>query len=1124
MSGSSTGVVTAPTIPQPTAPGQIVGLVLQNTGAGALAPQEVTFGQIFTEGAVPAGGQLFATVNGVQVPVQMDVKTTYPDGSAQSAVLTMEQPALAANSSTGVMLSLAPAGTTPPAAIGLASALANSNYSLSVDLNLHNADGTTTPLSVNVVSAMEAALQNGTATYWLQGSQATQARVDIPVTGSLHLTVDLTAYADGTFSADVQFNNDLAPTTSGDSPTYLPAGTLTYDAAIVQNGSTAYSVSNLTQYQYQDWHQLVYSNGSGPQVNIQHDIAYLEQTGAIANYDLTTGVSTTTLSGEASALSAAGWNTPLAANGVTQYMPMTGGRGDIGPTTAANTIWLMTQNAQAAQYALGQANAAGAVPWHYFNPATGQWLTTNDYANLWTDPGYHTNGTTVLAQPVSTSTGWTADLSHQPNLAYDAYLLTGSRYYLDQMNAQAAWSESGYWPYPRNSGQGIVVTGNQVRGSAWELRQLVDSAYASPNGSAMKAYFTQMVNNNFAYLLQQIPTWTTQQGTAHGYLPENWGSTPEVAPWQQDYFASTVIAAAEMGNQQAVTFLKWESNFLVGRFLPQPGWNQHDGAAYQLIAYNTSTGTFYTSWAQIEQATAAAGLSNGSGWSQSQGDYASLALQSLAGVVTVSDSAIGAGTFTNIDTANALYAYGWLLGSGAPYIDQGTLASVGVQFNIVPRLSDGQLLTANHIVLSQDTTATTIQGTNADQLLYAGSGNDTVIGGSGINILFAGSGNDTLLGGANNDYLYGGSGKDLLYAAGGTNFLEAGTGGTAFVLSTADSGNDTIAGFQVGRDQLDLVAANNVALTTAQIQALIAGATTDSAGNVVLTLSSTHTVTIDGVSLAQLSTSLFGNGSGYGSGAPITGGGGGGGNDPTLNTSGNTVTGGSALLTVTDNAGGNTINGGSGGLVLTATAYGDTVTTTAGATDTLSLTGGDTVTALGNDTVTTLGTIHLQAGAGTLNFTGGAGMATILGGSGGFSLTSGSGGMNFTAGSGSGSITDGSGTDTVTGGSGALTINEGGGTLNFTAGSGNTTINQTTGGGTFIFGKGNTTVNTGSGANVFKLIGGHDGGTDIINNFRFGFDTVQFSGISVQSESWSGSGILLTMNDGTHFDLMFAAN
>ena len=85
-----------------------------------------------------------------------------------------------------------------------------------------------------------------------------------------------------------------------------------------------------------------------------------------------------------------------------------------------------------------------------------------------------------------------------------------------------------------------------------------------------------------------------------------------------------------MGNADALTFLNWEANFLVGRFLNSAnGFNPHDGAAYNLIVGN-GTGTNYKTWAQIEQATIAAGASNGNGWANSDGYYAELAAQTFS--------------------------------------------------------------------------------------------------------------------------------------------------------------------------------------------------------------------------------------------------------------------------------------------------------------------------------------------------------------------------------------------------------------------------------------------------------------------------------------------------------------
>jgi hypothetical protein len=829
-------------VPQPSGPGQVVGLVLQNPTAGSLAAREITFGMTFAKGQVPSGQLLLATIGGVKVAVQMDVKTAYADGSVDTAVLTMVQPQLTANGSEGVMLSLGGAAAAAP--LSLAALTSAAAYNFTVALAIHSADGTTTPYTFNVGQLLRQALANGTVSYWLQGPQATQGRIDVPVTGSLHLTFDITRYADGSTSTDVQFNNDIAMSASG--------GTLVYDTTITQNGTVVLQQNAITEYQYQTWDQEFWSNGT-PQVNVQHDIQALENAGAVQAYDVTNGVDTSSITAEAAQMLGAGFGI-LGNAGLTEYMPTTGGRADIGPTTLANTIWLMTQNASAAQYALAQAAASGSVPWHLFDPATGTYLAVTNDPTLWVDPRGGSSGTTGLTQMVpdfwsqsDPGSGWAVDPAHEPDPDYVDYLLTGDRYYLDQLNAEASYDILDETPSARLDGEGIVADSyTQVREQAWSLREVVEAAYANPDGSAEKTYFSQIMNNNFQYLLQEAASVTAIEGDAFGYILWGQGNgwNGNTAPWQQDYFATTVVLAAEQGSAPAARLLAWESNFLVGLFnSAAAGFATYDGAAYQVVTWQN--GQWLQTWAQIEQATAAAGYAGNGTWaSLAYPAYRAEALSVLAG------------DFTVTQTPDALKAYGWLLASSGI---TPAWEAANPTWDIVPRLSDGNYIDASNENIRNDSGTTTIQGSNNDQLIFEqGSGNVTIVGGSGINVLFAGSGNDTLQGGRGPDFLYGGTGTDVLAGGAGSNYLEAGTGATTFLLNVLDTARDIIGDFKVGIDHLHVIAAGGTADTSAQILALLGGATQDGAGDAVLHLSADHEVTLQGIGVHTLSAGLFG--------------------------------------------------------------------------------------------------------------------------------------------------------------------------------------------------------------------------------------------------------------------------
>ncbi len=985
---------TSPLIPQAASPGQLVGLVLQNTSGVATGLTEVSFGQVFKAGAVSPGAQLYAMVTGAdgsasEVAVQLDAKTFNADGSVATSVLSFLAPAIAANASSNVMLSVGPA-LANAAPLDLAAAL--KNYSLTVDLAVQTgtaAAPATTNVHIDAVAAMQAALANGTASFWQSGPNASQARVIVPVTGSMQMVFDITANANGTFATDVQFDNDEAwvQNSSGKLVTGTAAtdqgGTVTYNETITQNGSVVSQQSNVTQYQYQNWHKVVTTQPSLAQINIQHDVAYLEATGAVQNYDLTTGIPAGDIAGYVQTMASApnsattsalgsGYGQPLAANGVDPGMNGTGSRPDIGPTTNVNSDWLMTQNATVAQYALGEADAAGAVPWNMQNGTTGLPLTTLTDVNLWTDPrGGPYSGSSGLVQNPNNGNNWEVDTSHQPDLSYDPYILTGSRYNFDELQQQAAYSVTSQWPAwqqrSRNAVSDLIVNGNQVRGAAWELRQVDEAAATALPGSAMQSYFTGVENDNFAWLVSQEAGWTAQQGQAYGWLPGVYGNNGNYGPWEQDFLSIVVAQAAEQGNALAKQFMAWEDNFIVGRFLQAAnGFLPADGIAYTLQFYDPKSGLDYQTWAQIEQVTASYGLSNGpnpnaTGWAHSQGYYGQLALASLAGVITVfgSDTAQG---------HQAIQAYGWLLASGAPFINMPTSG----QYSIVPRLADGNLLTRNDLLIGTDAAGATntlsLATQTQDQLITAGAGNDTLKGGTGINILFGGSGNDQLIGGPGNDLLYGGAGATTLYAAAGTNYLQAGTGPDTFILNPNDAATDTIQGFRIGIDQLAIVGGD-----PGVIQTLVSTATADAAGNAVLHLSPTHDVTLTGVSL----TSLM-NDSPYNAefiplvltvaeqtnAAGVT----------TLQNSGERIAGGAAALTIIDNQGANTINGGAGGLTLVAGA-GDLISTSQSAKNNVTISDQNSLTANGADAITVKGIgniIHLAGGNSSISLLAGA--------------------------------------------------------------------------------------------------------------------------------------------------------
>src|SRR5207249_6821163 len=125
---------------------------------------------------------------------------------------------------------------------------------------------------------------------------------------------------------------------------------------------------------------------------------------------------------------AAGKTGPLSPALVTQAMPTTGGRVDIGPETAWTARFLLSQDQGAEQVMLANADASGSVPWHFRDEATGQYVSIDNHPKLWidyrgADPALY--GADALPTAYAPGGGWAPDTAHEPSLSYVPYLVTG---------------------------------------------------------------------------------------------------------------------------------------------------------------------------------------------------------------------------------------------------------------------------------------------------------------------------------------------------------------------------------------------------------------------------------------------------------------------------------------------------------------------------------------------------------------------------------------------------------------------------------------------------------------------------------------------------------------------------
>jgi hypothetical protein len=246
------------------------------------------------------------------------------------------------------------------------------------------------------------------------------------------------------------------------------------------------------------------------------------------------------------------------------------------------------------------------------------------------------------------------------------------------------------------------------------------------------------------------------------------------------------------------------------------------------------------------------------------------------------------------------------------------------------------------------------------------SGNGTAVLDGGAYSVTGGVGNDSFTLQAGSTGLSLGNGNDTVSYLSGSDTIYAGYGTDLFSITDAKgaSGTLTINNFQPGNDALSFTGFGATAVKSGS----------DVNGNTILLLNDGVTVDVVGVVLPGYAPVGSSGGGTTSSGGTI------------LTGSGQSITGGSGLLTITDNGGGNTIAGGTGGLDAIS-VQSDVVTTKAKASNTVTLSGYDSFTGGGGDMIAVAGQHNLVADAGSASVTLSSTGNTVQGGGGLLSIT-----------------------------------------------------------------------------------------------------------------------------------------
>lgn len=766
-----------PRLPKPEKTADIVAVRLVNHQPHPMAGP-VTFGQVFQPGDWPKGKPLAARYQGARLPLQWDIKATHPDGSVRHAILTVTAPEVAAGQAADVLLTKN--GTAPQAAAPTLAEIA-ARLAVTIEVTFGNSGRTV------VVDAAQVLHESPVKT-WLAGPLLREVSVTRSVSKGLRLIFNIRGYKNGALQTDIVFATDHAFTTGTDN--------LVYDVTIRNNGQRVFERNALDHHHKATWHHTVPS-GPLPKLSVVRDMDYLLKTGTVPLYDFSMGTSEAVLNETADALARAD-NGPMGMATVTPYMPGTGGRPDIGPLPTWAARYLASQDPRAEKLLFANADAAGSIPWHFVDEKTGEIARIDDYPKLWLD--YRDKSGLLRAQFTTKGTDWNPDVAHLPSMTYLPYLLTGSQYYLNEMQAAANYVMASMNPGYRGYQKGLVDR-HQLRGQAWALREVSNAAFILPDDHPLKGYFRERLANNLSHYIDNYlpndPATDEISGAVH--YPS--GERGKISPWQDDYFTMILGWIAQRGNPQAQQLLAWKSNFTAGRFLAEGyGFPPIAGTSYRLYLYEiiNKKKVWFENWQQVTETTfqqqdkALPTELNYPDWA---GGYAALARAATASLVSNGDT-------------RALEAYGFIA-SETPNLPRDYAKDP--TFALAVEVG-GQRIAKTDEAIGSDI-SDTMTGGPENNLLHGRGGDDDIRGGTGLDALFGGYGKDAVAGGKGDDVLFGnagddrlngGPGDDRLKGGPGSDRLSGGPGADIFVFDHINEAGDIITDFTPGEDRLDL--------------------------------------------------------------------------------------------------------------------------------------------------------------------------------------------------------------------------------------------------------------------------------------------------------------------------------
>jgi len=596
----------------------------------------------FVRGEIKSAAQ--AVVDGRPIPTQCDVKTRWPDGSVQHAILSFVIPQVPGGGSLKIDFVNQPAA--PDVDIDKAQFLAP-RFDFDAQIQITRAGKS------EVVSARKM-LTDGSFVAWCKGPIATTL---ILADHSVRRAYDfgfeparpIRPIFHATFWPTINKVFVRAIAENANSETLQDVQYDVHVHAGMKNPSSVFEQSDVVHNAGTRWTRRFWL-GEEPtsDLDIDHNVAYVAATRAFPNFDPSMKIPESVLSQEFQRFQSKTHN--LYSRGLwMKEMGSTGGRDDIGPYTSQQALWILSGDHRLYEVVATQADLASAWPLQVREgnprklfdrrktiPALGRPLSVFARPTLWLfddrdksapDDTVKVVGTRIVAPKVPGEGGqWQVDDAHHPDPYSALYTLTGDYFALEQLQLWAAALALEFDPgYKGPKPSGAII--GQVRGMAWHLRDRVHAAFLSPDGSPEKEYFCSLIDDAVAFWegmhnihgtrFDGTPLWTFARvrrpvdNPLHVFIenpkeekngdksssPLNLSLVGYAVPLWQNYMMIFELGRAREQGFPTDALLSWSAKMLTGQFAEPESYSPYNIQQYS-TGIRDRQGNYFKTWTE----------------------------------------------------------------------------------------------------------------------------------------------------------------------------------------------------------------------------------------------------------------------------------------------------------------------------------------------------------------------------------------------------------------------------------------------------------------------------------------------------------------------------------------------